>query len=92
MATEPLWTSEVCGHVGGFNTEHIYHLVILQANRYFEIYEYQMTTHLTPCPRCSPMTTCTTSLYLSNPAAVEEEKGQCAMQGQHYFATGLQEG
>lgn len=35
---------------------------------------YQMMTHLTPCPRCSPITTCTTSLYLSNPESVEDER------------------
>lgn len=33
----------------------------------------QRMSHLTPCPLCSPMTTWTTSLYLSNPKAVEEQ-------------------
>lgn len=32
----------------------------------------QRLTHFTPCPLCSPMTTWTTSLYLSNPKSVEE--------------------
>lgn len=43
-------------------------------NYLFFVYQYQMITHLTPCPLCSPMTTWTISLYLSNPASVEEDK------------------